>query len=176
MKILVIGYSGSGKSTVSKTISESYGLPLLYLDCVHFLPQWQKRDSKEEMNIVEDFLDNNKDWVIDGNYFDVLFERRLQEANKIVLLDFNRMICLFRAYKRSIEYKNKKRESINPDCDEVMDIAFIKHILFDRKNEKIVYDKLIKKYEEKMIIIDSQKKLDKLYSNIRGGYESISDC
>lgn len=175
MKILVIGYSGSGKSTVSKTIADAYNLPLLYLDCVHFLPKWEKRDAIEEKKIVSDFMTNNDKWVIDGNYFDVLFEERLKEADKIVLLDFGRLTCLYRAYKRSIEYKDKERESMNPECDEIMDAAFIKHILIDRKDERKIYKDIINKYENKMVIIDSQKKLDRLYSDIRGGYASISD-
>ena len=52
MKIAVIGYSGSGKSTLAKRISEEYSLPLLYLDTVHWLPDWCERDTEEAQKIV----------------------------------------------------------------------------------------------------------------------------
>lgn len=161
MKIVVIGYAGSGKSTISKRIAQKYNLPLLYLDCVHFLPNWQKRDLKEEREIVCQFINENENWIIDGNYFDVLFDERLEKADKIVVFKFGRLSCLYRAYKRSIEYRDKPRESMNNECEEIMDIDFIKHILFDRGAEKTVYENVINKYSNKVIVINNQKELDK---------------
>lgn len=162
MKIVVIGYSGSGKSTIAKNIADKYNLALLYLDCVHFLPNWNKRSLDEEKQIVSDFLNNNENWVIDGNYFDVLFNERLEDADKILLFNFGRLMCLYRACKRSIMYKNKTRESINPECEEVIDLAFIKHILYDRKDEEKVYQEVINKYKDKTIVVSNQKELDSL--------------
>ena len=166
MKIAVIGYSGSGKSTLSKFIADKYNLPLLYLDCVHFLPYWNRRSIEDEKEIVSKFLDDNKNWIIDGDYFDVYFEERLRQADKIILLTFNRFSCLYRAYKRSVEYKNKERESMCPQCEEVIDFPFIKHILFDRKNDTKKYNEVYKKYQTKIIVINNQKELDKIYENL----------
>lgn len=162
MKIVVIGYAGSGKSTISKNIADKYNLSLLYLDCVHFLPNWNKRSLVEEQQMVKEFLDNNDNWIIDGNYFDVLFDERLLAADKILLFNFGRLSCLYRACKRSIKYKNKTRESMNPECDEVIDLDFIKHILFDRKEEEKVYNEVVNKYKEKTTVINNQKELDGL--------------
>lgn len=161
MKIVVIGYAGSGKSTMSKRIAQKYNLPLLYLDCVHFLPNWGKREPQEEREIVSQFINDNDDWIIDGNYFDVLFDERLEKADKIVVFKFGRLSCLYRAYKRSIEYRDKPRESMNPECNEIMDLDFIKHILFDRNSEKQVYENVISKYSNKVTVINNQKELDK---------------
>lgn len=167
MKIIVIGYAGSGKSTLSKSIAENYDLALLYLDVVHFLPNWEKRSLNEEQAIVKDFLDKNKDWIIDGNYFEVFFNERLEQADKIILFNFGRLACLFRACKRSFKYRNKTRESMNPECDEVIDMAFIKHILFDRKDETKVYKEVVNKYKDKIVIVNNQKELDNLHKQIK---------
>ena len=43
MKIAILGTSGSGKSTLAKRLGERYGLPVLYMDTVHFLPGWVER-------------------------------------------------------------------------------------------------------------------------------------
>ena len=49
MKIAILGTSGSGKSTLAKRLGERYGLPVLHMDTVHFLPGpampggWKKR-------------------------------------------------------------------------------------------------------------------------------------
>ncbi len=56
MKVSVIGYSGSGKSTVAKKISGIYNIPLLYLDTVRFMPNWVERPEDECLKIVSEFL------------------------------------------------------------------------------------------------------------------------
>ncbi|UNU72638.1 hypothetical protein LU293_05835 [Moraxella nasovis] len=43
MKIAIIGFSGSGKSTLAKYLAKVYGLSVLHLDAVHWLPNWQER-------------------------------------------------------------------------------------------------------------------------------------
>ena len=48
MKIAILGTSGSGKSTLAKRLGERYGLPVLHMDTVHFLPGWVERPFAEE--------------------------------------------------------------------------------------------------------------------------------
>ena len=36
MKIAIIGYSGTGKSTLARKLANFYKLPVLHLDSVHF--------------------------------------------------------------------------------------------------------------------------------------------
>ena len=59
MKIAILGTSGSGKSTLAKRLGETYGLPVLHMDTVHFLPGWVERPFEEEEAIVRQFLDEN---------------------------------------------------------------------------------------------------------------------
>lgn len=47
MKIAILGTSGSGKSTLAKRLGERYGLPVLLMDTVHFLPGWVERPFAE---------------------------------------------------------------------------------------------------------------------------------
>lgn len=52
MKIAILGTSGSGKSTLAKRLGERYGLPVLHMDTVHFLPGWVERPFAEEEAMV----------------------------------------------------------------------------------------------------------------------------
>ena len=90
MKIAIIGYSGCGKSTLAKQLGREYGLPVLHLDQVHWLPGWVERSLQEEKAEIETFLDQNEGWVIDGNYSSSLYDRRMEEADYILWLCFNR--------------------------------------------------------------------------------------
>ena len=83
MKIAILGTSGSGKSTLAKRLGETYGLPVLHMDTVHFLPGWVERPFEEEETIIRRFLDENAGgWVIDGNYTKTCYARRLEEADQ----------------------------------------------------------------------------------------------
>ena len=100
MKIAIVGYSGSGKSTLARFLSEKLSAPVLYLDTVHWLPGWQERPREQTREIVKNFLAENGAWVIDGSYCKVHYERRMDEADTIIFLNFNRFTCLHRAFKR----------------------------------------------------------------------------
>ena len=62
MRIAVIGYSGSGKSTLAARLGAAYGVPVLHLDSVHWLPGWVERPREEEKALVRAFLDQNASW------------------------------------------------------------------------------------------------------------------
>ena len=162
MKIAIVGYSGSGKSTLARELARKYHPDVLHFDTVQFLPDWKVRSDEEKKRITENFLDTHDSWVIDGNYAKLFYERRMEEADIIILLLFNRFSCLYRAYRRYIKYKNTTRPDMAEGCNEKFDSAFIKWILWDErsKHEKERYKGLISKYGDKAVVIKNQKQLD----------------
>ena len=163
MKISVIGYSGAGKSTLSKRLSKLYNCSLLYLDTVNFEAGWKERDREEAKAIVEDFL-KNESWVIDGNYRDFYQERRLEEADKIVLMNFPRPICFTQALKRYFKMRNQTRESMTEGCNEKFDFEFVKWILVDGRSKKYKdnYKNICSKYEDKLSMCKNRKDVEAL--------------
>ncbi len=133
MKIQIIGYSGSGKSTLAKTLSELYELPILYLDNVKFYGDWEERTTEEQIEIVKQFLANNENWVIDGNYSKICPER-FELSDKTIYMNFNRIKCFISAYKRYKKHKSIHRESCN--CKDKFDHSFRKWLLFDGRTKE----------------------------------------
>ena len=125
MKIAVIGYSGAGKSTLAKALGERYGAEVLYLDQVHWLPGWRERPADEEEKLAKAFMDSRSGWVIDGNYFRLEGERRFEEADKIVFMNFHRLSCLLRARRRYLACRGKTRESMTDGSAEKIDAVFV---------------------------------------------------
>ena len=167
MKIAIIGYSGSGKSTLAKQLSTYYKIPVLFLDKVKFLPNWVDRSLDESRLMVQDFMKNDS-WIIDGNYRDFLQRQRLEEATKIIFLDFPRYSCLYRTFKRYRKYKNKTREDMANGCFEKMDFEFVNWILREGRTKEIKshYDEIKKEFADKMVILRNQKEIDLFVLNI----------
>ena len=167
MKTAVIGYSGSGKSTLAETIGTYTQTEVLHLDAVHHLAGWQERSREEEQAIVTSFLDTHDAWIIDGNYTKVCYERRMEEADRIILLLFNRFSCLFRVTKRYFKYRNTVRPDMADGCEEKLDAEFILWVLFNgrRKSVRDRYAAIQRQYADKAFVIRSQKQLDAFLQN-----------
>ncbi len=168
MKIAILGYSGAGKSTLAKKIATKYDIPLLHLDMINFSENWKERETNDVKEKLENFMDENESWVIDGNYSKLEQERRVKEADKIIFLDFSRWICLKRAYHRYKENKNRVREDVANGCVEKFDFAFVKWILIDGRDKKHRqrYNEICEKYKEKVVICRTEKEVLELVKNI----------
>ncbi len=160
MKIAVLGFSGSGKSTLAKQFSEYYHIPLLYLDCINFEENWKLRDRDICRKLTAEFM-QNESWVIDGNYSGFYQAERLAEADKIIILQYNRFVCMKGAFKRNTEYKGKVRESMADGCFERMDMWFFLWVVFNQYSgkRKRHYKKIKKTYPDKTVIFKSRKQL-----------------
>jgi len=88
-KILVMGGSCSGKSTMSQALSEKFNIPVLYLDLYdpYAVNDKQERDKRKQQ--IQDMIGKtiqSKSWVIDGIYEWYNFTERMDMADTIILL------------------------------------------------------------------------------------------
>ncbi|MBU3819109.1 MAG: DNA topology modulation protein FlaR [Candidatus Faecalibacterium intestinavium] len=156
MKIAIVGYSGSGKSTLAGRLGEAFCAPVLCLDRLHWLPGWTERPDQEARALLEDFLDQNDSWIIEGNYIKtLLWERRMAEADRIYLLAFGRWRCLWRVIRRYLENRGKSRDSMAEGCPERLDPAFLRWVFWDSrtKNKRADYERLAALWPEKVAIL-----------------------
>jgi adenylate kinase family enzyme len=169
MRISIIGYSSSGKSTLAQNLGNILNIPVLHLDKVNFLPEWKERNKEESKKIVEDFIKDNDKFIIDGNYIKFVYDLRMKLSDKIIFLDFDRITCLFQAFQRYNKYKGKVRDSMTEGCYEKLDWDFIKWILFDGRNEERInrYNKIIEEYKDKIIILKNRKEVDDFVEKIK---------
>lgn len=163
MKIVILGYSGSGKSSLARCLSQKYDIPFLHLDQVHHMENWQERKPEEETEILTIFLDQHDSWIIEGNYFQVLLERRLEEADLIVELLLPRIQTLYRVIKRYCQYRGQTRPDMTAGCQEKIDWEFVKWILWSgrTKEKRHFYRCIVKTYRDKVIVCYRQKHIEK---------------
>ena len=162
MKIAVIGYSGAGKSTLARALGERCGIPVLHFDQVYWASGWQKRDKAEAHRIAHEFMEQ-PEWAIDGNYAKFEYQRRMEEADRIIFLDFPRLICFFRAWKRYFRNRGQTRADMAEGCPEKMDLEFMRWVLWEgrTRNETEKFREVLEKYPEKVMVLKRQKDIDR---------------
>lgn len=100
MKISLIGSSGSGKTFLSKKLSEKTGTPATNMDYLFY--RHVKDKSREEVPEVEwqanlSHILANNDWIIEGTRpLKIIFDA----ADKIIMLNPSIFTSLYRQWKR----------------------------------------------------------------------------
>lgn len=162
MKIAIVGFSGSGKSTLARKLGEVTGASVLHLDSVQFLPGWEIRPEEEKQAMVKDFLDSHLSWVIDGNYRKLSFDRRLEEADQIWILLFNRVTRFCRILRRYRENRGRIRPDMAEGCPEKVDAEFARWVLWDcctpEKAER--FKDIVRRYPAKSHLLENQRQVD----------------
>src|SRR3954471_16745103 len=93
-RILVMGSSGSGKSTFAAHLSETTGLPMVSLDALFWKPGWVASDSAEFHQRVAEAA-RQPSWIIDGNYTSSgAGELRRGLADALIWFDLPRRTCM----------------------------------------------------------------------------------
>ena len=159
MKIAVLGFSGCGKSTLAQKLGEKYQLPVLHLDSVQFAANWVERELEAKLRDVAAFMDSHDSWVMDGNYSNLLQERRLEEADRIIMLELTRFVWLWRILKRWLTYKGSSRPDMAAGCEEKVDWEFLRWVLHDgrTKKRKAHMNEIARRYPNKCVRIRTRK-------------------
>ena len=98
-RIVVVGTSGSGKTTFARSLAQRLGYPHIELDSLHWLPNWTEAPLELFRERVTQAVASEY-WVIDGNYGkvrDIVWSR----ADTIVWLDYPLWVALWRLLKRT---------------------------------------------------------------------------
>ena len=143
-RIIIIGNAGGGKSTLSRTLAEKTGLPLVHLDRLYWCGDWEHR-SREEFDVLLDTELQKDQWIIDGNFTRTI-PRRLERADTVIWLDLPTVTCLWGATKRVFQNHGKSRPDMGGNCPEHFDkrkIELYKGILrYNRRNKQSILQQL----------------------------------
>ncbi len=133
-KILIVGCGGAGKSTLAAKLGQKLGLPVVNLDKIWWLPDWQTR-SEDEFDVLLQTELNKPAWIIEGNFYRT-FTRRLRYSELCIFLDYPTELCLKSVYARAEKYKGRSRPDMTEGCPERIDSEFEQWILSFEKDVK----------------------------------------
>ena len=136
-RLIVMGPSNSGKSTLSVFIGSVRGLPVVHLDLLR-----HEAGSFDKMRPLADFHHDHAlaieapSWVMDGNYSSCL-DRRLARATGIILLDATTLTSLQRYVTRCLG--RRVRHGGYGATGESMRFSMVRHIVGPTRSNRRRY-------------------------------------
>lgn len=163
-RIMVLGPSNAGKSTLAIAIAKKRDLPIIHLDQLHHKPHtdWEPRPEPEFKALHDEAIEADH-WVMDGNY-SRLMPKRLERATGAILITSNRWLRLGRYTKRSLSPASARAGALEGG-QERLKWEMVDWILFKTPNNSVRYAKIIEGVSFPTIRCSTIKALKDLYKH-----------
>ncbi len=103
MRIVIVGTSGAGKTTLARAVATGLGVPHIELDAINWQAGWRdlaRHDAARFVSRVTEAI-RGEGWVVDGNY-SLVADRVWRRATHLVWLDYDRPVIMGRVIRRSV--------------------------------------------------------------------------
>lgn len=144
-RILILGCSGSGKSTFARKLRACTGLPLIHLDSV-----WWNADrthiSREAFDEALRHILAEEAWILDGDYSRT-YEVRLRAAETVFFMDIPEEACM----RGITERLGKERPDI-PWTEACPDPELIEQVRHYCDEQRPMLLELFQRYPDKQVL------------------------
>jgi len=169
-RIVILGTTGSGKTTLAKRLSKKLGIPHVELDALYWNPNWVETEVKPFREKIKNALDQET-WVVDGNYSkgrDLIWPK----AQTVIWLNYSFFTILRQICKRTFANSKAKKE-LWPGCPETFhkqlltkDSIFVWFLRSYWKKRRTIPEYLKEYPDLRVIRVRSPKELDEKLSSL----------
>ena len=127
-RILVVGTSGAGKTTMARTIAQTLGRPHIEFDAYRHGPNWTETPDDLFREQLKEALKGDT-WVADGNYTvarDVVWPR----ATTLLWLDYPIYVVMWRLFWRTMRRGLFRQKLWNGNRESLWQHLFSRQSLF----------------------------------------------
>ena len=127
-RIVILGTTGSGKTTLSHRLARMLQIPAIELDAFRHGPNWAETPDDEFRQKVAESLSGNG-WIIDGNYSvarDIIWPR----ATTVVWLDYSFPLIFWRLFWRTMTRGMMRKQLWNGNREDLWRHFLTKDSLF----------------------------------------------
>ena len=161
-RVMIIGCSGSGKSTFARALHQITGLPLFHLDMLY----WNADKTTVDKAVFREKLSGTiqkSQWIIDGNY-DSTIELRLKACDTVIFLDYPVDVCLNGIRERRGKARTDLPWIEKSDEEDAEFIEFIKN--YNSQNRPKVMALLDKYSDREIYIFKSRNEADEFLNKL----------
>ena len=158
-RIYIIGGLGSGKSFLSKKLSEKSGLEYFEMDKIVFKESKFEERTEQERNVIFENILKKDNWILEGTFTEEWIVPGLSRATKIIYLSTLPSLRLFRFMKRIIKQGIHKQNNL---LNRIKLVLGFKHKEWNRTAEK--YKQLLEPFKSKVITLRSKKEVNDFMS------------
>ena len=126
-RIVILGCSGTGKSTLARKVGARLNLPVIHLDSLFWEPGWVEAETEVFRARVTQAIEGPR-WVTDGNFLSKTGDLRFPKADLIVWIDQPRWLRLVRIVRRTVSQLGRSRQDLAEGCPERLDLAFVEFL------------------------------------------------
>jgi adenylate kinase family enzyme len=143
-RILVMGSSGSGKSTFAQRLSALTGIQFVSLDALYWKPGWIPSENAEFHDRVAKVA-RQPQWIMDGNYISHgAGELRRAICDRVIWFDLPRRTCMLGIMTRIAGGYGRVRAEMAEGCPERVDLEFFRYVWTYRQQQR---PKLLKYFD-----------------------------
>jgi adenylate kinase family enzyme len=122
-RISVVGCTGSGKTTMARSLAASLDLPHLELDSVYHQPDWTPLPDDEFLSSVDTFTSQDG-WVVDGNYnLHGVLDLAWSRADTVVWMNPPKRVVMAQVTRRTLTRGARRQELWNGNRESLWNLT-----------------------------------------------------
>ena len=162
-RIIILGPSNSGKSTLAVSIARKQAMIAVHLDQLRQIPNtnWQERPDADFAQLHNAAIQKDS-WVMDGNYSS-LMPQRVERATGLIALNSNVWLRYFRYVKRTLR-NNEARAGHLEGGEDQLSWKMTRWIMQTRNNG-VRFARILQNTGKPSVACNTAKELRALYKN-----------
>jgi len=163
-KVVIVGVSASGKSTLARRLGKKTNLPVIFMDALMWKPGWEYIGDEATKTKLQEVV-KAPEWIIEGYITKKARTFLFSEADTIIYLDYSLWVISWRYVKRWWKHRTTARPELE-GSPETFSFRFLK--LVWTKGEAVSLEHFLGQVADqtKIITLTSPKIAERFLSTI----------